>query len=63
MTERRDERVTKVYIRCEACGKIVRPEAGRAVPEGWIELQASDQFNARRAVCSQACLEKVEQTE
>ena len=34
---RPDER-TKVYTRCESCGKIARPEPGRELPEGWINL-------------------------
>jgi hypothetical protein len=51
---------TKVYTRCEGCGKIVRPEPGREVPEGWIDLGTSARFNAPRVVCTIACQQKVE---
>jgi hypothetical protein len=51
---------TKVYTRCEGCGKIVRPEAGRDLPDGWIDLGISARSNAPRVACSSACQRKVE---
>jgi hypothetical protein len=55
-----EDRSTKVYVRCEGCGKIVRPEPGREAPEGWIVLGKSEQFNATRVVCSDECRERAE---
>jgi hypothetical protein len=55
-----EDRATKVYIRCEGCGKIVRPEMGKDAPADWIVLGPSEQFNTTRVVCSDACRQRVE---
>jgi hypothetical protein len=55
-----DDKKTKVYTRCEACGKIARPDDNAAVPDGWIELGRSEKFNAPRVVCSEECRRKSE---
>ncbi len=58
---RPDER-TKVYTRCEACGKIARPDPGQELPDGWISLGTAPGYNAPRAVCSKACQQQVAPT-
>jgi hypothetical protein len=55
-----EDKKTKVYTRCEGCGKIARPEPGVALPAGWIELGVSPKFNAPRVVCSTDCRTKVD---
>jgi len=62
MTRNGDEHPTRIYTRCEGCGKIVRPNADGTLPEGWIALDPGMQHNAGRAVCSQACVEKLDRT-
>jgi hypothetical protein len=57
-----EDKKTKTYTRCEACGKIARPEGDERVPGGWIELGRSEQFNAPRVVCSVECRRKIEGT-
>ena len=54
-----EDKKTKVYTRCEACGKIARSE-GQELPGGWIELGRSKDFNAPRVVCSTECQRKIE---
>jgi hypothetical protein len=55
-----EDKTTKVYMRCEGCGKIARPEAGVGLPPGWIDLGVSPKFNAPRVVCSIECRKKAE---
>jgi hypothetical protein len=55
-----DKRKTKVYTRCEGCGKVARPTEGASLPEGWIDLGRAPGFNASRAVCSAECQRKIE---
>jgi hypothetical protein len=58
---RDDRKKTKVYTRCEACGKVARTHDDRdGLPDGWIDLGRSPGFNAARAVCSAECQRKVE---
>ncbi len=58
MTRRGEEQRTKVYTRCEVCGKIVRPDGNSDVPEGWVVLGKTPGFNATRVACSAACAAK-----
>lgn len=53
-----DRKRTQVYLRCEVCGKIARPDPDApsgALPAGWIDLGTSPKHNAARAVCSETC--------
>jgi hypothetical protein len=61
MSRAGDERTTKVYLRCEACGKIAVPQPDGNLPDGWISLGPAPGFNASRAVCSADCRDQVSQ--
>jgi hypothetical protein len=50
-----DEKKTRVYTRCEVCGKIVRPDSDTELPAGWIPIEGPEPSNAPRAVCSEVC--------
>jgi hypothetical protein len=62
-TRNRDERPTKVYTRCEACGTIARPKPDGSLPDGWIALAETARSNAPRAACSAACAEQLARAE
>jgi hypothetical protein len=55
---KRDEKATRIYTRCEVCGKIVPPEPGRELPDGWIAIETELPTNAPAAVCSTECQEQ-----
>ena len=58
--KRPDEKATKVYTRCETCGKIMPPQPGHELPDGWLAVELPGVVsNAPLAVCSPACLQEL----
>jgi hypothetical protein len=55
----REERPTKVYTRCEACGTIAKPKPDGALPDGWVIIEKPAQSRAPRAACSDECAQKI----